>query len=66
MAPGEEELAAEMNLAAGSAWSRLYGDVTSQISVRLIRIEGGPAEDLPMSVIRGLASDPDRVTSISP
>jgi pepF/M3 family oligoendopeptidase len=60
MAPGEEELAAEINLAAGAAWSRLYGDVTSQITVSLARDASGRPEDLPMSVVRGLATDPDR------
>jgi pepF/M3 family oligoendopeptidase len=60
MAPGEEDLAAELNLAGGAAWSRLYGDVTSQTVVPFTRIAGGTAEDLPMSVIRGLATDPDR------
>lgn len=60
MAPGEEELAANLTLAAGSAWTRLYGDVTSQITVPFVR--DGKNENLPMSVIRALATDSDAGT----
>ena len=59
MSPAEEELAAELNLSAGSAWSRLYGDLTSQISVSFVRKDGEAEENLPISVIRALATDPD-------
>jgi pepF/M3 family oligoendopeptidase len=71
LTPGEEELTAELSLSGGSAWSRLYSDLTSQIVVPLRR---GPAsftetpreltdtdsDKLPMSMIRALASDPRR------
>jgi oligoendopeptidase F len=58
--PDEEELAARLSLSGGSAWTRLYGDVTSQMSVPFARRDGDEAEDLPMSVIRALATDADR------
>ena len=51
--PGEEELSADLSLSGGGAWAKLHGDLTSQIMVSL------NGEDLPMSVIRALASDPD-------
>jgi pepF/M3 family oligoendopeptidase len=60
LAPGEEALAARLSLSGGSAWTRLYGDVTSQMSVPFARREGEEVEDLPMSVIRALATDGDR------
>lgn len=58
MSPAEEELAAELNLSGATAWSKLHGNVTSQLMVRLNR--KGETEDLPMSMVRALASDPDR------
>ncbi len=61
MSPDEEALAAELNVTGGSAWAKLHGNVTSQISVRLER-EGGATEELPMSMVRNLAFDPDRET----
>jgi pepF/M3 family oligoendopeptidase len=59
MSPAEEELASELALSGGSAWSRLYSDLTSQISVPFARRDGDTPEDLPISVIRALATDPD-------
>ena len=56
MSPAEESLAAEMNLSGGSAWSRLHGNVTSQIGVSVEGIEG----QLPISAVRNLARDPRR------
>jgi pepF/M3 family oligoendopeptidase len=53
-----EDMAAELNPTGGTAWSRLYGDVTSQLMVP-IEIDGEPQE-LPMSVIRNMAHDPER------
>ncbi len=56
MPQGEEALAAELNISGGTAWARLHGNVTSQLSVA---VEVG-GKDLPMSVIRNLAYDTDR------
>jgi pepF/M3 family oligoendopeptidase len=58
MSPGEEELAAEMDLTGGSAWNKLYGNFTSQLMVP-IDVQG-ESKELPMSAIRNLAHDPDR------
>ena len=54
-----EELAADLNLTGGSAWSRLHDDVTSQLLVPFTG-EDGEVRHLPMTEIRNLASDPDR------
>lgn len=53
----EEELAAEMATNASVAWSKLYGQVTSQIEVAL-SVRGTPTT-LPISAVRNLAYDPD-------
>jgi pepF/M3 family oligoendopeptidase len=58
MSEPEESLAAEMAPSAGSAWARLHGNLTSQISAR-VDVEGEP-RTLPMSEIRNLAMNPDR------
>lgn len=58
MSPPEEELAAELNLTGGTAWSRLQGNVSSQIMVD-IQLDGA-TKSLPMSAARNLAFDPDR------
>ena len=60
MTPAEEALAAELNVTGGSAWSRLYNNVASQLLVP-IAINGQPPE-LPISALRNLAYDPDRET----
>ncbi|MDX1933665.1 MAG: M3 family metallopeptidase, partial [Capsulimonadales bacterium] len=71
LSPAEEELAAELSLSGGSAWSRLYSDVTSQMVVPLpkgvssvtempVVLREDEVERLPMSVIRSLAYDSDR------
>lgn len=55
---GEEDLAAELAVTGGSAWSKLHGTVTSQL---MVAVEGpGEPKRLPMSVVRNLAMDPDR------
>ncbi len=59
MSPQEEALAAELRPSGGSAWSRLQGDVSSQLEVPL-EVEDEPRL-LPMSAVRNLAHDPDRV-----
>ena len=58
MTPGEETLAAELNVSSGRAWSRLHGDLTSQLSVELEL--SGQKQELPMSMVRNLAFDPNR------
>ncbi|MBA2247596.1 MAG: M3 family oligoendopeptidase [Chloroflexia bacterium] len=55
----EEDLAAEMTLSGGSAWGKLHSDLTSQIMVPVEKVPG-TTEELPMSEIRNLATDPDR------
>lgn len=58
MSPAEEALAAELNVTGGNAWGRLHGNITSQLSVALAL--DGTSQELPMSVVRNLAYDPDR------
>jgi pepF/M3 family oligoendopeptidase len=60
MSPAEEHLAAALRVSAGTAWGKLHGNVTSQLSVP-IELEGR-AQELPMSVVRNLAYDADRET----
>lgn len=60
MTPPEEKLAAELGVTGNSAWSKLHGNLTSQLAVKInLR---GETRELPMSVIRNLASDADRET----
>lgn len=58
MSPPEEALAAELNLSGGSAWTKLHGNVTSQLSV--VMEVNGESQELPMSMVRNLAYEPDR------
>jgi oligoendopeptidase F len=58
MSPVEEDLASELNLSAGTAWGKLHGDVTSRLIVSLEL--SGQTQELPMSMMRNLAFDPDR------
>lgn len=58
MSPAEEALATELSLSSGTAWSKLHGNLTSQI---MVPVElNGTTSFLPMSVVRNLAYDPDR------
>ncbi len=58
MSPAEEELAAELELSSGAGWEKLHSDITSQL---LVPIElRGERQELPMSIVRNLAYDPDR------
>jgi pepF/M3 family oligoendopeptidase len=60
MAPAEEALAEDLSLSGGSAWSRLYNNVASQL---LVAIElDGALRELPMSEVRNLAYAPERET----
>ena len=58
MTPAEEELASELNVSSGTAWSKLHGDVTSQLMVQLV--VDGPSQSMPMSMVRNLADEADR------
>jgi pepF/M3 family oligoendopeptidase len=60
MSPAEEALATELNLTGGTAWQKLYRNLSSQIMVRVER--DGASEELPMSVVRSLAFEPERET----
>lgn len=60
MSPVEEALAAELRLHGATAWTKFYGNLTSQIAVE-IDLEG-EIRELPMSELRNLAFDPDRST----
>ncbi|HEY4386709.1 MAG TPA: M3 family oligoendopeptidase [Ktedonobacteraceae bacterium] len=60
MSPAEEELTTELNISGEVAWSKLYSTITSQITVP-IEIEG-QQQEVPMSVIRNMASDSNRET----
>jgi pepF/M3 family oligoendopeptidase len=58
MSPAEENLAAELNTSGGSAWDKLHGNVTSQLTVTL-EVDG-QIQQVPMSVVRNQAGSPDR------
>ena len=58
MSRPEEELAAELDPSAATAWGRLHHDVTSQLAVELEL--DGETRRLPMSEVRNLAYDADR------
>lgn len=60
MSPIEEELAATMTVSGGSAWAKLHGTLSSQISVEFQEVENGPVDTLPMSALRNLAHNHDR------
>ncbi len=60
MSPAEESLAAELYVTGASAWSRLHGNVTSQLEVTLT-LEG-ETKTMPMSAVRNLAHNSDRET----
>jgi pepF/M3 family oligoendopeptidase len=53
MSEPEEGLLADLTLTGATAWVRLYGTFTSQLSVRV----AGFDEPMPMSRVRGLAYD---------
>jgi pepF/M3 family oligoendopeptidase len=58
MSPPEESLAAEMSLTGSNAWTKLYGNLTSQIQTTVeLR---GERQTLTMSMLRNLAYDTDR------
>ncbi len=59
MSEAEEDLASALALTGGRAWSKLHSDVTARLTAPV----EVPGEDeprvLPMSAVRGLATDPD-------
>ena len=58
MSEEEEALAAELAPSSGVAWSKLHGNLTSQIAVA-VEVDG-EERVLPMSEVRNLAMHPDR------
>jgi pepF/M3 family oligoendopeptidase len=58
LSPVEEVLASELNISGGTAWSRLHGNITSQL-IMPFEVHG-ERQELPMSVIRNLAFEADR------
>ncbi len=58
MPEGEEGLYAELATTGSSAWSRLHGDVTSQLTTD-VTFPDGRVERLSMPAVRGLGSHPD-------
>ncbi|GCE45435.1 pepF/M3 family oligoendopeptidase [Thermosporothrix hazakensis] len=58
MSPAEEVLASELNLSGGAAWSRLHGNIASQMRVSLEL--AGESKEYPMSAIRNFAFEADR------
>ena len=54
----EEDLAAELRLSGSVAWQRLHGEVTSRLTAEVGDGRGG-TDRLPITVVRGLAHDPD-------
>lgn len=52
MSEDQEDLAAELSLTGGRAWAKLHADLTARLTAT---VEG---EVLPMSMVRGLATDP--------
>ncbi len=58
MTEAEEQLAAELAPAGNLAWSRLHGDVSSQLMVEL-RFDDGTTESVPMAQARGFATHRD-------
>ncbi|HVN55310.1 MAG TPA: M3 family oligoendopeptidase [Anaerolineaceae bacterium] len=57
MSPAEEDLAAELSPSGGQAWNRLYGDLTSQLTVGVAFPDG--VREMPIAMVRNLACDPD-------
>jgi pepF/M3 family oligoendopeptidase len=58
MSPAEEDLAADLNTSAGTAWARLHSNITSQIVTPFE--QDGAINEITMSMLRTMAFDPDR------
>jgi len=61
MSEPEEDLAAELGITGSTAWTRLYGDVTSAVTAA-VEFPDGRTETLPIFAVRGLATHPDAAT----
>ncbi len=59
MSEAEEDLAAALALTGGRAWSKLHSDVTARLSVEVPFPGEEAARSLPMSAVRGLATNAD-------
>ncbi len=57
MPEGEETLASLLSITGSSAWSQLYSDVTSSITVDVQLPDG--VQNTPIFAVRGMAMDPD-------
>ncbi len=60
MSSSEEILAAELSLSGGTAWGKLQGTITSQLSAEITL--DGQVQRLPLSAIINLRSHPDEAT----
>lgn len=58
MDEGQESLYSELALTGSAAWNRLHGDVTSLLVARVQQPDGS-VQDLPITVVRNLATVPD-------
>lgn len=58
MSPPEEDLATELSITGSTAWGKLHGNFTSQLMVKVDLPDG--AKEMPMSMLRNLAYDPNR------
>ncbi len=58
MSPAEEDLAADLNMTGGRAWSRFYSNYSSQITAEVTL--DGESDTLPITAIRNLAYSPER------
>jgi oligoendopeptidase F len=58
MSEPEEGLYAALSTTGSSAWARLQGDLTSQLTAT-VTFPDGTQQSLPMPAIRGLATNPD-------
>ncbi len=61
MTESEEGLASDLSLTGGSAWYRMYSDITARITVPVDLPDIG-VKELPMAQVRALAKDADRAT----
>ncbi len=60
MSEAEEGLAADLRLSGSGAWARLHGEITARLVATVAATLGHPEpEVLPITVVRGLAHDPD-------
>ena len=57
MSEAEEGLYSELGTTGSSAWGRLQGDLTSQLSTE-VHLPSG-TKSMPMAAVRGLSTDPD-------